>query len=149
MATNLRFNSSMWCNLAVALKNIEQLYNKAASKTDMNVLEWYIIRALLTKDGQQASEWLVLLDVLRRHSRQFWTSCKAGVSSNVVPMVMIVALSIHLTKKAEDLRPVVEKRAQDVEDYITQHMNSDDLPGFRFGAATAPEYCLSSGTSYR
>lgn len=122
----------MWCNLAVALKNIEQLYNKAASKTDMNVLEWYIIRALLTKDGQQASElaravgraptsFTPILDKLQ--SRGFIERRPHGNDRR--------ALSIHLTKKAEDLRPVVEKEAQDVEDYITQHMNSDDLPGFR------------------
>jgi DNA-binding MarR family transcriptional regulator len=127
----LRFNASMWCNIAVALRNIEGHYAVAAEKVGMNVLEWYIIRALLAQDGQQASElaravgraptsFTPILDKLQ--ARGLIERRPHGVDRR--------ALSIHLTPTSEALRAQIEAEAQDVEVKITQHLNATQLPAF-------------------
>lgn len=54
--TNLRFDGSVWCNLDIALRNVDQLYTRAAQPLQLSVIEWYILRALYDQDGQHASE---------------------------------------------------------------------------------------------
>ncbi|MEL6151452.1 MAG: MarR family transcriptional regulator, partial [Chloroflexota bacterium] len=63
MATNvkdkissLRFGGSVWCNMDIALRNVDQLFNRAVQPLRISVIEWYILRALYEQDGQHASE---------------------------------------------------------------------------------------------
>lgn len=53
---NLLFNGSVWCNLDVALRNIDHLFRQASGPLGLTPLEWYILRALYERDGQHASE---------------------------------------------------------------------------------------------
>ncbi len=52
----LRFNGSLWCNLDIALRNLDQIYGQVVEPLGLTVIEWYILRALYTQDGQHASE---------------------------------------------------------------------------------------------
>lgn len=52
----LRFNGSMWCNLDIALRNIDQIFRRVTQPFGLTVIEWYILRALYEQDGQHASE---------------------------------------------------------------------------------------------
>lgn len=54
--SNLRFNGSVWCNLDVALRNIDQVFQRAVRPLGLTVIEWYILRALYEMDGQHASD---------------------------------------------------------------------------------------------
>ncbi len=54
--TQLRFNGSIWCNLDIALRNLDQLFNRAIQPLGLTIIEWYILRALYERDGQHASE---------------------------------------------------------------------------------------------
>lgn len=58
--TNLRFNGSLWCNLDIALRNLDQVFGQVAQPLiqphGLTVIEWYILRALYEQDGQHASE---------------------------------------------------------------------------------------------
>lgn len=54
--TNLRFEGSVWCNLDIALRNIDQVFRQAVRPLGLTVIEWYILRALYEQDGQHASE---------------------------------------------------------------------------------------------
>lgn len=54
--TNLRFDGSVWCNLDVALRNMDQVFRRAVRSLGVTVIEWYILRALYEQDGQHASE---------------------------------------------------------------------------------------------
>jgi DNA-binding MarR family transcriptional regulator len=53
---SLRFNGSLWCNLDIALRNLDQIYTQAVQSMGLSVIEWYILRSLLDQDGQHASE---------------------------------------------------------------------------------------------
>ncbi|MCU0512183.1 MAG: MarR family winged helix-turn-helix transcriptional regulator [Anaerolineae bacterium] len=54
--STLRFNGSVWCNLDVALRNVDQIFRRAIRPLELTVIEWYILRALYDQDGQHASE---------------------------------------------------------------------------------------------
>ena len=56
LQTQLRFNGSVWCNLDIALRNLDQLFNRAIQPLGLTIIEWYILRALYERDGQHASE---------------------------------------------------------------------------------------------
>ena len=53
---NLRFNGSIWCNLDIALRNVDQIFRRSIRSLGITVIEWYILRALYEQDGQHASE---------------------------------------------------------------------------------------------
>ncbi|MDX1994233.1 MAG: MarR family transcriptional regulator [bacterium] len=52
----LRFEGSVWCNLDVALRSVDQYFRQYIRPAHLTVIEWYILRALYEKDGQHASE---------------------------------------------------------------------------------------------
>jgi DNA-binding MarR family transcriptional regulator len=54
--SQLRFNGSVWCNLDIALRNLDQLFGRAIQPLGLTIIEWYILRALYERDGQHASE---------------------------------------------------------------------------------------------
>lgn len=54
--TQLRFNGSVWCNLDIALRNLDQLFNRVIQPLGLTIIEWYILRGLYERDGQHASE---------------------------------------------------------------------------------------------
>lgn len=54
--TMLRFNGSVWCNLDIALRNVDQIFRNQVQSLGLSVIEWYILRALFVEDGQYASQ---------------------------------------------------------------------------------------------
>lgn len=54
--TQLRFDGSVWCNLDIALRNIDYIFRQHLQATGLSVIEWYILRALYEQDGQHASQ---------------------------------------------------------------------------------------------
>ena len=54
--TQLRFNGSIWCNLDIALRNLDQVFGRVVQPLGLTIIEWYILRALYERDGQHASE---------------------------------------------------------------------------------------------
>ena len=53
---SLRFAGSIWCNLDIALRNLDQVYGQVIEPLGLTVIEWYILRSLYDQDGQHASE---------------------------------------------------------------------------------------------
>jgi DNA-binding MarR family transcriptional regulator len=54
--SSLRFNGSIWCNMDIALRNLDQVFRQSVRPLGLTVIEWYILRALYDRDGQHASE---------------------------------------------------------------------------------------------
>ena len=52
----LLFDGSVWCNLDIALRSVDQVFRQAIRPLDLTVIEWYILRSLFQEDGQHASE---------------------------------------------------------------------------------------------
>lgn len=52
---DLRFDGSVWCNMDVALRGLDQYFRREIRPHGLTVIEWYILRALYAEDGQHAS----------------------------------------------------------------------------------------------
>lgn len=52
----LLFDGSVWCNMDVALRNLDQLISAHIRPYNISVIEWYILRALYQQDGVKASK---------------------------------------------------------------------------------------------
>lgn len=55
-SSTLRFDGSVWCNLDIALRNVDQVFRRHVRPLNLTVIEWYVLRALYEEDGQHASE---------------------------------------------------------------------------------------------
>ena len=53
---NLRFNGSLWCNLDIALRNLDRVFAEVTNPLGLSVVEWYILRALYAEDCQNPSK---------------------------------------------------------------------------------------------
>lgn len=116
----LRFNGSVWCNLDVALRNVDQIIRKFVRPLGLTVIEWYILRALYEKDGQQASE---LARVVGRAATSFTPNLdklqqKKGLIERRPDPDDRRAVRIYLTPSAEKLRPKVLETAEKVDRHI-------------------------------
>lgn len=56
MGSTLRFNGSLWCNLDIALRNLDHFYSQGIQPPGLSVIEAYILLALYEQDGQRASD---------------------------------------------------------------------------------------------
>lgn len=52
----LRFDGSLWVNLDIALRTLDQVYGQVAARLGVSVVEWYVLRALAEQDGQRPSD---------------------------------------------------------------------------------------------
>src|SRR6185436_2315133 len=52
---DLYFDGSVWCNIDIALRQIDFLYKKDTHALGLSVIEWYVLRALYEQDGQMPS----------------------------------------------------------------------------------------------
>lgn len=52
----LRFGGSVWCNVDIALRNLDRLYQTAFEALEIDVPGAYILRALFEQEGQRPSD---------------------------------------------------------------------------------------------
>ena len=117
--TNLRFEGSVWCNLDIALRNIDQIFRRVVRPLDLTVIEWYILRALYEADGQHASE---LARAVGRAATSFTPNLdklqKKGLVERRPDPSDRRAVRIHLTSTALEMRDEVTSLAQEIDDEI-------------------------------
>ncbi|MBK8020468.1 MAG: MarR family transcriptional regulator [Chloroflexi bacterium] len=132
MAQNqLRFNGSVWCNLDIALRNMDQLFGRIAQPLGLTIIEWYILRALYERDGQHASE---LARAVGRAATSFTPNLdklqqKGFVERRPDPADRR-AVRIFLTKKALDMKSDLVKSAKELDQRIRQLFNDDEFETF-------------------
>lgn len=101
LAHTLRFNGSVWCNLDIALRNIEQEFLREIRQYDLTVIELYIVRALFDRDGQYASE---LAHAVGRAATSFTPNLDKLQRKNMIERKADSrdrrAVRIHLTESA-------------------------------------------------
>jgi DNA-binding MarR family transcriptional regulator len=130
--TQLRFNGSVWCNLDIALRNLDQLFNRAIQPLGLTIIEWYILRALYERDGQQASE---LARAVGRAATSFTPNLdklqqKGYVERRPDPTDRR-AVHIYLTDLAERHRKEVLNSAKEIDAEIRQLFNADEFETFQ------------------
>lgn len=129
--TQLRFSGSVWCNLDIALRNLDQLFNRAIQPLGLTIIEWYILRALYERDGQHASE---LARAVGRAATSFTPNLdklqQKGYIERRPDPTDRRAVHIYLTDLAERHRKEVLNAARDIDQEIRALFNPDEFEMF-------------------
>lgn len=127
----LRFNGSVWCNLDIALRNIDHLFNQVVEPLDLSVIETYILRSLYDADGQNASE---LARAVGRAATSFTPILDKLQAKKLVERqpdpVDRRAVRIFLTDKGHALQPQVLELTEKIDNRIRKAASTSDMKGF-------------------
>lgn len=117
--TSLRFDGSVWCNLDIALRNVDQIFRRVVRPLELTVIEWYILRALYERDGQHASE---LANAVGRAATSFTPNLDKLQKKELIERRPDPsdrrAVRIFLTDKAHDKRSDVLEAAEKIDAQI-------------------------------
>ncbi len=130
--SSLRFDGSVWCNLDIALRNVDQMFSRAIQPLNLSVIEWYILRALFEQDGQHASE---LARSVGRAATSFTPNLdklqKKGLVERKPDPSDRRAVRIFLTGKAKKRRPEIQAVAEDLDQHIRDLFANEDYETFQ------------------
>jgi DNA-binding MarR family transcriptional regulator len=130
--TSLRFQGSVWCNLDIALRNMDQVFGQVVQPLGLTVIEWYILRALYEQDGQHASE---LARAVGRAATSFTPNLdklqNKGLIERRADPADRRAVRIFLTKAAEDCRDAVQESAQKIDRQIAEMFSDKQYEAFQ------------------
>jgi len=129
--SRLRFDGSIWCNLDIGLRNIDQVFRKVTSPLGLTVIEWYILRALYDKDGQHASE---LARAVGRAATSFTPNLdrlseKKLIERRADPRDRR-AVRIYLTPEGEKMKSDVNKSAKEIDKRISEQFTKEEFEDF-------------------
>jgi len=152
VANQLRFNGSVWCNLDIALRNLDQLFGRAVQPLGLTIIEWYILRALYERDGQHASE---LARAVGRAATSFTPNLDKLQEKNLIERrpdpTDRRAVHIYLTKAAEEHRSAVMKSAEQIDSHIRRLFSTEEFETFQHVLAllqnVEPDYTESYSSS--
>jgi DNA-binding MarR family transcriptional regulator len=129
---NLRFNGSIWCNLDIALRNMDQLFRHSMQSMGLSVIELYILRALYERDGQHASE---LARAVGRAATSFTPNLDKLQTKGLIERRPDPgdrrAVRIYLTKSAEECRDEVMENTRKIDERIEQMFSDTDFQAFQ------------------
>jgi len=128
----LRFNGSVWCNLDIALRNLDQLFGRTVQPLGLTIIEWYILRALYDRDGQHASE---LARAVGRAATSFTPNLdklqdKGMIERRPDPSDRR-AVHIYLTPEAEKCRQEILDTADKLDKYVESLFGDSDFEMFQ------------------
>ncbi len=130
--TQLRFNGSIWCNLDIALRNLDQLFGRVVQPLGLTIIEWYILRALYERDGQHASE---LARAVGRAATSFTPNLdklqQKGLIERRPDPTDRRAVHIYLTGAAEQYRQAVLDSAEQIDRQIYSLFNAEEFETFQ------------------
>jgi DNA-binding MarR family transcriptional regulator len=134
---SLRFSGSIWCNLDIALRNLDQVYGQVVEPLGLTVIEWYILRALYEQDGQHASE---LARAVGRAATSFTPILDKLQNKSLIERKPDPAdrraVRIYLTAKARSTREQVLASAEQIDTRIRKMFSNGDFKGFQNVIAT-------------
>ncbi len=134
--TTLRFDGSMWCNLDIALRNLDQVFGQVVQPLGLTVIEWYILRALYEQDGQHASE---LARAVGRAATSFTPNLdklqdKGLIERRADPSDRR-AVRIYLTEAGRDAKEAVLDSADEIDTRIARFFDPEDYETLQQGLA--------------
>ena len=136
----LRFNGSLWCNLDIALRNLDQIYGQVVEPLGLTVIEWYILRALYDQDGQHASE---LARAVGRAATSFTPILDKLQDKHLIERrpdpADRRAVRIYLTDEAHKTKDKVLASAKQVDAQIQKQVPNGDFKAFQNVLATLQE----------
>jgi len=145
----LRFNGSIWCNLDIALRNLDQLFGRVVQRFGLTIIEWYILRALYERDGQHASE---LARAVGRAATSFTPNLdklqQKGLVERRPDPSDRRAVYIYLTPSAATVKKDVLSSAEEIDNQLRELFTQEDFDRLQTMLSTLqaiePEYKPSS-----
>jgi MarR family transcriptional regulator, organic hydroperoxide resistance regulator len=129
---SLRFNGSIWCNLDIALRNLDQVFGQAVQPLGLTVIEWYILRALYDQDGQHASE---LARAVGRAATSFTPNLdklqNKGLIERRADPADRRAVRIYLTDEGMSHKNSVKKTAKEIDSQLAQMFADSKFDNFQ------------------
>lgn len=129
---NLRFGGSVWCNLDIALRNLDQVFGQVVQPLGLTVIEWYILRALYDHDGQHASE---LARAVGRAATSFTPNLdklqNKGLIERRADPADRRAVRIYLTDAAQEMRSTLLDSAAEVDGRIAALFANESFSTFQ------------------
>lgn len=129
---SLRFAGSIWCNLDIALRNLDQVYGQIIEPLGLTVIEWYILRSLYEQDGQHASE---LARAVGRAATSFTPILDKLQNKDMIERRPDAsdrrAVRIYLTSKGNSQREQIMASADQVDTRIRKSVSAGDFKGFQ------------------
>jgi DNA-binding MarR family transcriptional regulator len=129
---SLRFNGSVWCNLDIALRNLDQMFGRLIQPLGLTVIEWYILRALYDQDGQHASE---LARAVGRAATSFTPILDKLQQKDLVERrpdpTDRRAVRIYLTTKGQGQRKAVLNSADQIDKQVREMFPNGDFQAFQ------------------
>jgi DNA-binding MarR family transcriptional regulator len=117
---HLRFDGSVWCNLDIALRSVDQYYRRIIRPLGLTVIEWYIMRALFDQDGQHASE---LARAVGRAATSFTPNLdklqEKGLIERQADPNDRRAVRIYLTESGSKLKKRVVDSGKEIDNFVT------------------------------
>lgn len=130
--SSLRFDGSLWCNMDIALRNLDQLFGQFTQPLGLSVIEWYILRALYERDGQHASE---LARAVGRAATSFTPNLdklqNKGLIERRADPSDRRAVRIHLSRAGQERREDVLASAEEIDRRINRVFDSGDYRAFQ------------------
>ena len=124
---DLYFDGSVWCNVDIALRQVNTIYSQELEALGLTVIEWYILRMLYEQDGQMASR---LADGVGRPATSFTPILDGLENKNFIERrphpADRRAVRIHLTAEGKALEAQVEASVELIESKIQQHFSNKD-----------------------
>lgn len=128
---SLRFDGSVWCNLDIALRSVDQIFRQSIRPDNLTVIEWYVLRALYERDGQNASE---LANAVGRAATSFTPNLDKLQDKEFIERrpdeTDRRAVRIYLTEKAMRKREEVLHSAREVDSQINEMIGDGDFETF-------------------
>jgi DNA-binding MarR family transcriptional regulator len=127
----LRFDGSLWCNMDIALRNLDQVVNREVRAFGLSMIELYILRALYERDGQNASE---LAREVGRAATSFTPNLDKLQAKGYIERHDDErdrrAVRIYLTPFAEERRPVLTELMRRIDQRLCELIPSEDYEAF-------------------
>ena len=130
--TDLRFGGSVWCNLDIALRKVDEIYKHEIKDLNVSVIEWYILRELYDQDGQMASR---LAQAVGRPPTSFTPILdqleSRGLTERRVHPSDRRGVLIYLTARGKALRSQVETSAERIEKKLSQRVTDKEWKSYQ------------------
>lgn len=129
---DLRFGGSVWCNLDIALRSVDEIYKNETKELNLAVIEWYILRVLYEQDGQMASH---LAKAVGRAATSFTPILDQLENKGLIERRMHPSdrrgVQIYLTTKGKALKQQVHAIAERVEKKLSQRIPDKDWQSYQ------------------
>lgn len=129
--SELLFDGSLWCNLDVALRKMNSVYQQEFETIGLLIIEACVLRLLYKEDGQMASR---LAHGVGRPATSFTPILDAieekGLIERRAHPADRRALKIYLTAKGKSLEGQVAAITERIEKKLRQQFSTKDWNGF-------------------